>query len=312
MTRLLLLLSLPCLFWSQGSDTAPVIKDAGIAALCVPPDQVESWKTLGFTVSPVSAEALASREKLPDPGIVPRANVASPTRSPWVNANGWRIRRNPTAKYAYELPRGKAPIAAAEAFAYGADAVLAIDPADVATLGAMLAFLRDLPPVDLPDLADVAVVDDGSALTGEVMNLLSRRNLLFRIVTAPSPQFRINITLGGKDYSQAEAADPSAFALKIRRQLTDEERTLRVYGSEVVIGRLTGDGIRVRLHLLNYGNREMEGLRIRVRGAYREDAAYVAGVGRVALTDYARPEGATEFSIASMSTYAIVDLVAER
>ena len=38
-----------------------------------------------------------------------------------------------------------------------------------------------------------------------------------------------------------EAADPSAFALKIRRQLTDERRTLRVYGSEVVICRLTGE-----------------------------------------------------------------------
>ena len=35
-------------------------------------------------------------------------------------------------KYRYDLPAGKAALAAAEAFAYGADALLKIDPADAA------------------------------------------------------------------------------------------------------------------------------------------------------------------------------------
>ena len=61
------------------------------------------------------------------------------------------------------MPAGKAALAAAEAFAYGADVVLKIDPADLASVGAMLAFLETLPSADLPPVADFAVVDDGSA-----------------------------------------------------------------------------------------------------------------------------------------------------
>src|SRR5262249_56012660 len=113
-------------------------------------------------------------------------------------------------------------------------------------------------------------------LVGEVMNLLERRNLLFQIVRKPSPRYRINIALGTKVYPQADAADPSAFALKIRHQLTDRRRMLRVYGSEVVIARLTGDAHRVRLQLLNYGGREIQGLRIRLRGTYRANQTFIA------------------------------------
>src|SRR5262249_42035973 len=171
-------------------------------------------------------------EAVPIPGITARAGVASPTRSPWIDANGWRFMRSPAKKYVYDVPIGKAALAAAEAFAYGADAVLKINPPDLAALGEMMTFFTSLPAEDLPLLADFAVVDDGSAAAGEVMNLLARRNLLFEVAHAPSPRFSINITLGSADYPRQEAADPSAFALKIRRRLTDDRRTLRVYGSE--------------------------------------------------------------------------------
>jgi hypothetical protein len=176
----------------------------------------------------------------------------------------------------------------------------------------MLTFLEGLPAADLPSVADLAVVDDGSEATGEVMNLLARRNLLFEVVRAPSARFRINIALGTAGYSRAEAADPSAFALKIRRQLTDDQRTLRIYGSEVVIGRLTGDGKRNRLHLLNYGGRDIDGLRIRLRGAYRGVEAHVAGAGRLQLDDFVVADGATELTLPRLTTYAVIDLDAMR
>ena len=64
----------------------------------------------------------------------------------------------------------------------------------------MLAFLEALPAADLPAVADLAVVDDGSPVTGEVMNLLARRNLLFRSVKAPSARFRLNIAIGSREY----------------------------------------------------------------------------------------------------------------
>jgi hypothetical protein len=305
---ILALLSLSTLYWTRGVETAPDVKAAGIERLAVPPEGAGPWRAAGFTVLPLSAADLASRESLLPPGVVVRANVASATRSPWAAANGWRILRNPTGKYLYDVPAGQAALAAAEAFAYGADAVLKIDPADLAELGRMLGFLKGLPEADLPGVADLAIVDDGSAATGEVMNLLVRRNLLFRIVRAPAPEFRINIRLGTKEYPSADAADPSAFALRIRRELTDEQRSLRIYGSETVIGRLTADKGRARLHLLNYARRETEGLRIRVRGSFPRGEAYLPGKGRVPLGDHVVADGATEFSLPTIGSYVVIEL----
>src|SRR5262245_4452095 len=240
---------------------------------------------------------LAARESLTTLGIAARAGIASPTRAPWIDANGWRFLRRPDAKYVYTVPAGKAALAAAEAFAYGVDAALKIDPGDAQSLAAMLTFLAGVPPTDLPPVADFAVVDDGSPITGEVMNLLVRRNLLFQVVREPSTRLPITVAVGSAEYPRAEAADPSAFAQKIRRQLTDERRALRIYGSGVVSGRLTGDGTRTRLDLLNYGGRDIEGLRIRLRGAFRPGTARIAGVGSVALADQSVADGATEFSL---------------
>jgi len=305
---LVLLASAPCVYWTQGIESRGALEAAAIKRLCVPPDQVDTWRRAGFTVSPITEPELAAREPLPTPGVTARAGLASPTRSPWIVANGWRFMRAPAAKYVYTVPAGKGALAAAEAFAYGADAVLKVDPADLASVGTMMTFLDGLPAADLSPVADLAIVDDGSPLTAEVMNLLARRNLLFQVVQAPLPRFRVNIVMGSAAYPREEAADPSAFTQKIRSQLTDEQRTLRVYGSEVVICRLTGDGQRMRLHLLNYGGRDIEGLRIRVRGTYRSGDAYVAGAGRLPLQDQIVADGATEFSLPRIATYAVIDL----
>jgi len=303
-----LLLALPTLFWPHGVERAAEVKAAGIEQFAVPTDQAEGWRKLGFSVTALAAADLAAREALQPPGILARPAVASPTRSPWANANGWRVLRNPSGKFVYDLPAGAAPLAAAEAFAYGADAVLKIDPKDLQELGKMLTFLKGLPAADLPVVADLAVVDDGSAEVGEVMNLLVRRNLLFRVARAPVTGARINIQLGTKEFPRTEAADPSAFALKIRRQLSDEQRSLRIYGSDTVIARFTSDTNRARIHLLNYARRETEGLRIRVRGSFPRGDAYLPEKGRVPLVDQVVADGATEFSLPVIGSYVVVDL----
>jgi hypothetical protein len=308
----LALAALPCVLSSRGAENAPALKAAGIERVCVPPERVDEWKAAGFTALPLSPADLARREVLPSPGIRPRgADRVSATRSPWVNANGWRFRREPGKAWAYKLPPGASALAAAEAFAQGADAVLEIDEADAEKLGQMMAFLAQVPPRALPDVADVAVVDNGSPFLPEVLNLLARRNLLFKLVPQPSPEFRTNVTIGAPEYPEREAADPSAFALKIRRQHRDDQRALRIFGSEGIIGRLTADATRARLHLLNYSGRELEGLRIRIRGTYPKGEARVAGVGRLPLEDYTLDDGATEFTIPRLGAYGVVDLPPE-
>lgn len=305
---LALVLSVPCVYWTQGPESRAAVESAGLRRLCVAADQADVWRAAGVQVSTISEAEFAAREALPSPGVTARAGVASPTRAPWIVASGWRMARHPEKKYSYAANAGAAALAAAEAYAYGADAVLKIDPADAKRAGDMLTFLESLPALDLPAMADIGVIDDGSDLTGEVLNLLTRRNLLYRIVSSPVPQLPLNVVIGSREYPKQEAADPSAFAMRVRRDLTDDRRSLRVFGSEVVIARLTGDAERVRLHLINYGGRDIEGLRVRVRGTFRGGEALIANQGRVPLEDLVNADGTTEFSLSRLTTYAVVDL----
>jgi len=308
MQFLFVLLSLPLLYWSQGIETAPQIKDTGLEQFAVPPEKVEEWRKAGFKVIAMPRNELEGRERLLVPGIQRKYTVASPTRAPWIEANGWRFLRQPGGQYLYDVAVGKAGLAAAESFVYNANAVVKLEPADLAEFGKMLAFLRPLPADELPIVADFTVIDTGSVGSGEVMNLLMRRNLLFRLDTFPSSLYRINIKLGTRDYPESIAADPSAFAQKIRQQIGDENRSLRIYGSEVVIARLLSDSTKTRLHLINYGGREIEGLRVRLRGKFANGSAMVAGVGRTSLEDFLVTKSATEFTIPKMASYALIEL----
>lgn len=304
---------LPLIYWTQGTETAAALKQAGIESLAVPPETAAGWRKAGFTVSALGPLELSRREKLFVPRIAGRADVASATRRPWIDSNGWRFMRKPAGKFLYDLTEkgaGKAALAVAEAFAYQADAVLKIDPADLATAGKMLAFLRGLPPANLPIVADIGLIDDGSPATGEVMNLLTRRNLLFKLVPKPSPQLRLNIKLGSQQFPESAAADPSAFAQTVRQQLGDENRSLRIYGTEIVIARLTADGNRAQLHLLNYGGREVDSLRVRLRGLYLKGDLKAFGVEDSRLEDFVDTDGATEFTISKMGGYALIELPA--
>jgi hypothetical protein len=302
--------ALPCLVWTRApADTSAALKEAGVTRVCVAPELVTAWQAAGFEAVPLAETDLTSRRKLSTPGIDHRVDLVSATRSPWIAANGWRVLRNPQRPYRYAVRPDAAALAAAEAFVYGADAAVSIDPPDVAGFGRMSSFLRELAPArQYEPLADFGVVDDGTEAMGEVLNLLVRRNLLFELVDAPVSRYRVNVVVGPSGFSRNDIAEPSEFALRIRRELTDAARTIRIYGSEVVICRVTGDASGVRVHLLNYGGRQIQGLRVRIRGAYRRGDAQVADLGTEALEPLTVAEGATEFSIPRLSTYAVVDL----
>ena len=308
MSLLLFLATMPSLYWAQPVETAPVVRQAGIERLCVPPEAVAAWQGAGFAAVPFAEADRRARASLRAPGVAGRAERASATNRPWVFANGWRFLRARDGRFWCDVPARQAALATAEAFVYGADEVLAIDPAGLEDAGHMLAFLSSVPEADLPPAADIAVQDDGSPLVGEVLNLMARGNLLFEIVREPAPDVPLNVRIGSKEFPRKDAQNPGAFALSVRRRLTDERRSLRLYGSEAVLGRLLRDASRARLHLLNYAGRPIEGLRVRLLGSWAPPKVLAFGEGRAVVEDYVKGDGATEFSLATLGAYAVVDL----
>jgi hypothetical protein len=254
------------------------------------------------------AEPPSDAVKLNAPRVQFRVNEASATRSPWIDANGWQMIRKPGRSFFYKVTGDAAALAAAEAFTYDTDALISTDAAGAESFNRMLEFLQKIPKADLSRVADIGIVDDSSDATGEVMNLLTRMNLLFRIVKAPDKNLRVNVRLGTKEYPLDSASNPSEFAHKIRSQIGDDHRSLRIYGSEVVVARFTANSRQGRVCLLNYSERPVRGLRVRVRGAYAKGEAHIFGQSETQVQDWARDGDATEFSLAELGTYAVIDL----
>lgn len=253
---------------------------------------------------------------VPAPGIRFVANESQATTSPWIDSNGWRFQRGVKKARYGTLPPGSASLAAAEAFTYDIDAILDPNPADIEELGAMLRFLADAAQPALPVTANLGMVDDGSRRMGEILNLLTRRNLLYRVVQGPDRALDLTVQLGSADFPADSAANPHEFAARVRAKLGDDKRLVRLYGTSTVVAHLTGDATRVRLYLLSYGgrNRQQGGgppptIRVRVLGRYEPAGVFLHGAAAdAALVDVDHPGGATEFSVPPFTRLAIVDL----
>ena len=305
---LLLLAALPGLFWEGAPETAPALHDAGIKQILVPASRLDSWK--GVPDITAAAADLQSAMKLLAPTVNYRIDEASATRAPWIVANGWRFIRRPQGRFYYDVTGRQAALAAAEAFAYGAQAMIRTDAAGLKPLAEMLDFLRSIPGDQLPPVADIGYIDDGSTASGEVMNLLVRNNLLFRLVAAPDGRLKVNVKLGTKEYPLADAKNPGTIAHAVRFNLTDDKRSLRIYGSPVLVARLTASGDHARVHLLNYAgaSRKVDGVRIRVLGRYTKHQLWLADGAGVELLDFSAEPDATEFTLPELKTYAVIDL----
>ncbi len=250
-------------------------------------------------------------EKAVTPRVTFHANEASATRAPWVDSNGWRYLRQPGGHFYCEAPGAAAAVlAAGEGFAYGVHVEVHTDDAGREPLAKMLAFLRDAKGEDFSPLVNIGFVDDGSAESGEFMNLLVRRNLLFRVVKQADPKLDLTVTPGSAEYPKAEAVNPSLLAEKVRANLTDAKRLLRIYGSEVVVGRLVGNGSAVRFYLINYGaaRSPAHGLRIRILGTFTKQQAVQFDSGEMRLMDVSTGSGATEFTLPELKTFAMINL----
>ena len=267
--------------------------------------------------APPDSEA-AAFQPVPNPGIRFQANEAQATTAPWIDSNAWRFQRGIRKANYTKLPQGSAPLAAAEAFAFHVDAILNPDQADVPELTKFLRFLKTNERPPLPVMANIGIVDDPSPVMDEVLNMLTRRNLLYRVVPARDRQLDITVQLGTKDFPKESADNPSDFAARVRAKLGDDRRLVRLYGATTIIAHLTGDGKHARLYLLNYGGRGGRGqgggggvqsLRIRVLGRYRPSSLAAYGAPAEAkLTDIENPGNATEFSLPAFSICAAIDL----
>ncbi len=261
--------------------------------------------TLLTAGNPPPADAV----KLNPPRVQYRTNIASATAHPWIDANGWRILLSPDKTFLYDVQGETAALAAAEAFTYGAAAFISADEPGAGAFSRMVETLRAIPPANFAAAADFGVVEDHSPAGGELLNLLTRLNLLYRIEKAPARKFHINVQLGSADYPLTESANPSTLAHRIRSQLGDDNRSLRIYGSEVVIGRLLTGPRGARVYLLNYSNRPVLGLRVRVHGRYAGGGQLRSeGLPGQQLADWTQDGPAAEFTVPELHSFAAVDL----
>jgi hypothetical protein len=308
LTALLASLLLPVLFWDKGPETAQQLTRAHIQHVAVPEAALAAWKSVtGLSVESVDTGRLI---KLLAPGVTMRAREASATRAPWVNSNGWKFVRQPDGRFFYDVAGKGAALAAAEAFAFGANAVIRTDEAGLPALGQMLQYLERAGQKQLPVVSDIGFLDDGSPASGEFLNLMIRRNLLVRLVRQPDSKLPLTVQLGSPDYPKSEASDPKLLAEKARAHLTDEKRSLRIYGSEVTVGRLSGNEKEARLFLLNYGVQRtpVNGLRVRVAGVYPKVTATQFDATDTKLLDVCIDKTGTEFTLPQLETFAIIDL----
>ena len=304
----LLAAALPVLYWQGGAETAPQLKQAGITQILVPESRAESWKS----VSGIQIQTADLRDeiKLPAPGINFRMDRSSATRVPWVNSNGWQFIRRPEGRFYYDVSGPASALAAAEAFCFGAGAMVQSDGAGLQPLARMLKFLSTLKSPEGAPVADIGFIDDGSPAAGEVMNLLVRDNLLFQIVHSADAGSKLTVQFGSPEYPASEARNPDVLVHRIRANLTDERRALRIYGTSVVVARLTQEPDRLCLQLLNYGaskGTRIGAFRVRVLGRYSRGQLHSYESAGDQLVDYDLSPDATEFTVPGLKAYAAVD-----
>jgi hypothetical protein len=277
---------------------------------------IHQWRAVVKT--PGTADALAEIPgapaiiDVPAPSLrnVPNDGYAQVTLAPWVESNGWRFLRGVGGARYSHLPRGAAGLAAAEGFAFNVDVELVPDPADVPELNRLIEFLHAHFQPPMPPLANFGVIDDQSLPLDEALNMLTRRNLLFRLVQQPDPTLAFTVRPGSNDFPLDSFRNPNDFAARVREKLGDDRRLVRIFGSNTLIARLTGDTQHVRLVLLSYSrSRAQQDIRIRLLGNHEPTALAAYGAPADArLQDIQHVDDATEFSIPFFNTIAIIDL----
>jgi len=263
------------------------------------------------TLHLLAGSAPADLVPLEPSGVDYRIATAGATAAPWVNANGWRFLLNPDRAFQSDATGPALPLAMAEAFVWGGNVWFRVSDAERPVFDRTLSFFKALPKHGLAPSAQIGVWNDGTSEAGEVLKLLIRRNLMAAPATAPGNTSALMVKLDTPEFPRESAKNPAAFAAGVRSLLGDDNRLLRVYGTDVVVGRLESGNGFARVHLVNYSNRDVQGARIRVLGHFRLESYRALDQPEVRPQDFSVSAGATEFTIPSLTRYAVIDLVAD-
>ena len=180
-------------------------------------------------------------------------------------------------------------------------------------------------------IANIGVVTAEPMLWYEVMNLLARHNLPFEVI-APADlakreldRFKLLIALdkpapaldaalaafekkGGKVAKPAAIADPSAFALEMRRLVNREDRVLEIWNGITVLMApyQEPEGQGVLITALNYAHQELP-MQVRVRGIF-SSVEYERPEAPAGLIPHRHRDGYTEFVLPDLRIGARVFL----
>jgi hypothetical protein len=256
--------------------------------------------------------------------------AANRTGQPWLDNNVAQVRilqaagRRPVLTYPWKPDTLADPqagpsaddfaTAVAEAGAFGADLLLDLDAALLPAWAWARRYLdyyarRD---VRAAPMANVGVVTRDPAAWYEVLNLMARHNVPYRIVDSVDPLRAAGLDLviltePGTDAGELpaervlragnDAADPNGFALKVWNRLGRKRRLVDVWnGITVLVGLERGAGERaLRLEIVNYSAQPLP-VQVRVRGIYGRIESVTPERPRQSLP-FEHLDGYTEFVV---------------
>lgn len=261
------------------------------------------WPFLLAAIYPslYNGEDVAKFTSVAAPGVRYRMNMAMATSAPWVDSNLWKYRRKPDAAYLTDARQKSVALAVAEGFLRQVKLTVRVADTQKAEYEEILAFLKSVPEGPKTPWVNLAIEDDGSAVAGEALNLMARRNLLY----ASNVKAPVNMALSSK-------SKPYDAMQEARERVGDDNRILRIYGSELTLAELTREGNRIRLQLLNYGSRPVESLRIRLKGKFTpaQVKARIFKVAEPDFVDWAWDGEYTEFTLSQLPLYGVLDITA--
>lgn len=247
------------------------------------------------------------------PRVEARSGSAGPTGDPWIDSNPWRVRSLRAAhrgRPVWLAHRPKQPKpqeylrAIADAAMGGGQWIVSVEeqlPEEVwRQILLYLRFYQDHADwKSFVPRARLAVVQDPAArnraISGENLNLLSRRQMPFRVIHRPDlsaaslagidtviatdldpPSDAEKSLLDGRLVFYKQTADPFAFSLEVLNRMGRAGQGVRLFNASSIISYLSQDpsGRQVLLQLVNYADGPLERVTARLQGDFRTARLY--------------------------------------